>query len=163
MKKSLASLAVLALLSLAPAVASAAPTHPLGQRVLLASLYPIPPAAPSTPAAAAQTSASDVASELSGTTPAALGKGVFKLNAAASGPGTISIVLSVKIHGKIVVIGSGRETAGAAGALEVALKLTKAGKSALAGHKGRLKITVAVVFHPQGGAKKSAILKVALK
>ncbi len=163
MKTSLASFAVLAFLALAPAGASAVPGHPLGHGALLASLYPIPPAAPSTPAAAAHVSASDVASELSGTTPAALGKGVLELHAAASGPGTISIVLSVKLHGKTVVIGSGHETAGAAGSLDVALKLTAAGKSALASHKGRLKVTVVVVFHPQSGAKKSASLKTTLK
>jgi hypothetical protein len=150
MKKPLASLAVLALLVLAPAGASAS------------ALYPIPPAVPATPAAAAHASASDVANELSGATPAALGKG-FQLHAAASGPGTISIVLSAKIHGKTVVIGTGHKTAGAAGSLDVALQLTRAGKSALAGHKGQLKITVLVVFHPQHGAKKSASAKVALK
>lgn len=162
MKKSLVSLAVLALLSLAPAGAFAAPVHAPGRRVLLASPYPIPPAAPSTPAAAAHVSANDVASELSDTTPAALDKGFIELHAAASGPGTVSIVLSVKIHGKTVVIGSGRETASGAGTLEVSLKLTSAGKSALASHK-HLKITVVVVFHPQHGAKQTASVKTALK
>lgn len=162
MKKSLVSLAVLALLSLAPAGAWASPGQAPGPRAVFASLYPIPPAAPSTPAAAAHTSASDVASQLSNTTPAALGKGSIELQAAASGPGTISIVLSVKIHGRTVVIGSGHQTVGAAGALEVPLKLTSAGKSALAGHK-HLKLTVAVVFHPQHGAKKSTSVKATLK
>ncbi|HEY3828698.1 MAG TPA: hypothetical protein VGL57_05830 [Solirubrobacteraceae bacterium] len=107
-------------------------------------------------------SASDVASELSSTTPAALGKGFIELHAAASGPGTISIVLSVKIHGKTVVIGSGHETASGAGTVDVALKLTGAGKSALASHE-HLKITVAVAFHPQHGAKKTASVKTTLK
>jgi hypothetical protein len=162
MKKALVSLAALALLALAPAGALAAPVQSSGQRALLAAPYPIPPAAPATPAAAVHVSASDVASQLSGTTPAALGKGFVELHAAASGPGTISIVLSVKIHGKVVVIGSGRETATDAGALDVALKLTGAGKSALASHK-HLKITVAVVFHPQHGAKTTASVKVVLK
>jgi hypothetical protein len=158
MKRKLVSLAILGLLSLAPAGALAA--H--GQRTLLAASYPIPPAAPSTPAAAAHVSASDVASQLLGTTPAALGKGFIELHAAASGPGAISIVLSVKIHGKTVVIGSGRQSVDVAGALEVPLKLTSAGKSALASHK-HLKITVAVVFHPQHGAKKTASAKTTLK
>jgi hypothetical protein len=161
MKKTLVSLAVLALLSLAPAGALATPTS-RGQRVLLAAPYPIPPVAPSTPAAAAHVSAGDVASQLSGTTPAALGKGFIDLHAAASGPGTVSIVLSIKIHGKTLVIGSGRQTVDAAGALEVPFKLTDAGKSALAGHK-HLKLTVVVVFHAQHGAKKTATVKVALK
>jgi hypothetical protein len=162
MKKSLTPLAVLALLSFAPAGAAAAPAHSPEQPALLAALYPIPPATPATPAAAAHVSASDVTNQLSGMTPAALGKGVVELHAAASGPGTISIVLSARIHGKTVVIGSGHKTAGAAGTLEVAFKLTAAGKSALAGHKN-LKLTVAVVFHPQHGAKKTASAKVALK
>jgi len=127
-----------------------------------ASLYPIPSAAPSTPAAAAHLTANDVSSELSGMTPAALGKGVVELRAAASGPGTISIVLSVKVHGKTVVIGSARRAVSAAGALEVPFKLTRAGASALAGH-AHLKITVAVVFHPQHGPKKTAKVKASLE
>jgi hypothetical protein len=162
MKKTLVSLAILGLLSLAPGGALAAPAASGGQRALLAAPYPIPPAAPSTPAAAAHVSASDVASQLSDTTPAALGKGFIELHAAASGPGAVSIVLSVKIHGKTVVIGSGRQSVDVAGALEVPLKLTSAGKSALANHKD-LKITVAVSFHPQHGAKKTARLKTTLK
>jgi hypothetical protein len=162
MKKTLISLAVLGLLSLAPAGALAAPAASRGQRVLLAAPYPIPPAAPSTPAAAVHVSASDVASQLSDTTPTALGKGLIELHAAASGPGTVSIVLSVKLHGKTVVIGSGHQSVDVAGALEVPLKLTRAGKSALTGRK-HLKVTVAVVFHPQHGAKKTASVKTTLK
>jgi hypothetical protein len=162
MKNTLVSLAILGLLSLAPAGALAAPVASRGQRAVVAAPYPIPPATPSTPAAAARVSASDVASQLSDTTPTALAKGRIELHAAASGRGTVSIVLSVKLHGKVVVIGSGRQSVDVAGALEVPIELTSAGKSVLAGHK-HLKITVAVVFHPRHGAKKTASLKTTLK
>jgi hypothetical protein len=157
MKRTLVLLALVAVSLGVPVGALAAPAHSFGSQARGASLYPIPQAPPSTPGAAAHVSAGDAASALSGLTPAGLAaEGTVAFNAAVSGPGTLKFVLTAKIHGKTVVIGTGRETAGAAGTIAVKLKLTGAGKAALAGHKGQLRVTVSVVFKAQHGGKKTA-------
>jgi hypothetical protein len=157
MKKSPAALVVLLALGATPAVASATSECRLGQCAHIASLYEIPSAPPATPAAAAHVSASDVLSELSALTPGALAaKGDIALQAAASGPGALTVTVTAEIHGKTVVLGSGHQTASAAGSVAVKLTLTHAGKTALAGHKGQLKVTVSVVFRAKHAGKRTA-------
>jgi hypothetical protein len=158
MKRSLALLVVFGALAAMPGIASAASTCSPGQTPGTPPLYCVPPAPPVTPAAAAHDSASDAANYLSTLTPATLAaKGGAKLPAAASGKGTITIVLTAKIHGRIVVIGSGRATVGGASGEDfVKLILTKAGKAALKSHKGKLQVTVTATFKPKSGKPKSA-------
>jgi hypothetical protein len=157
MKKSPAALVVLLVLAATPAVASAASAGRSGRHAHVAALYEIPPTPPATPAAAAHVSASDVAGELSDLTSSALAaKGDVSLKAAASGPGALTVVVTAKIHGKTVVIGSGHQTASAAGSVSVKLTLTRAGKIALAGHNGQLKVTVSVVFRAKHAGKRTA-------
>jgi hypothetical protein len=165
MKKSPTTLAVLLLaLSAVPANASAAAVRRPGQRAQVASLYRIPPAPPTTPAAAAHVSASDVAGELSNLTPSAMiGKGGATLHAAASGPGAFTIVVSSVIDGRTVVIGSGHRIVTAAGTTSVELMLTRAGKVALAGHTGRLKVTISIVFRAKHAGKRTASATSTLK
>jgi hypothetical protein len=164
MKKTFASLALAASLAV-PAGALVTPAYASGRDAHGASLYPIPSQTPpSTPAAAAHVSAGDAASALSGLTPAGLaGEGTIAFDAAVSGPGTLKFVITAKIHGKTVVIGTGHETATAAGAIEVKIKLTGAGKAALKAHKGKLKVAVAVVFKAQHGGKKTANAEAVLR
>jgi hypothetical protein len=85
------------------------------------------------------------------------------LTGTAAGPGTPKIVLTARIHGKTVVLGSGTSTTGSAGAITVKLLLSKAGKRALKDHKGKLQITVTATFTPTGGAAASSSDKVTLK
>ena len=82
--------------------------------------------------------------------------GGFKLGGSAPGPGTFSFLLIARVNGKTVVIGRGSKTVGSAGALTVKLTLTKAGKAALAGAKGKLKVTVAASFKPTHGKATTA-------
>jgi hypothetical protein len=159
MKKSLAAFVVLLVLGVTPAAASAASACQSGQcaHAHAASLYEIPSAPPATPAAAAHVSASDVVGELSALTPGALAaKGGIALQAAASGPGALTVTVTAKIHGKTIVLGSGHQTASAAGSVVVKLTLTRAGKTALASHKGQLKVTVSVVFRAKQAGKRTA-------
>lgn len=163
MKKTLAAPVVLAVASIISASASAAPAYSPAPRARGASSYPIP-AVPSTPAACAHVSASDAVGALAGVTPASLAsKGAIEFDTEASGPGRLEFVLIAKLHGKTVVIGTGRETVGAAGTVAVKIALTGAGKTALVGHKGQLKVTVSVVFKAQHGAKKTASAGATLK
>ena len=130
-----------------------------------AAAYPIPPSSgASTPAAATRAAVGAAASYLASFSPAALaGKGAAELGATAPGAGTFTFVLTAKIHGKTVVIGRGSKATGAAGALTIKLTLTKAGKAALKGAKGKLKVTLAASFKPKQGkvatAKHTATLK----
>lgn len=150
-------LAIIALVAV-PGLATAVQAHPSGEPARAAALYPIPPGpGTSTPAAAAQAVAGAIARQLAKLKPAILaGKGAPSLSATAPGPGTFTIVLTARIHGKTVVIARGSQTAGAAGALTLKLKLTKAGKTALKGAKGQLKVTVAASFKPTQGAAATA-------
>jgi hypothetical protein len=164
MKKYLASFAVVAGLAAIPAGASAAATCLPGQTPGVAPLYCIP-ATTETSAEAAQATSGVAAGDLSKITPAALaGKGHLTLPGTAAGPGTVKIVITAKIHGKTVVLGSGETTTDSAGAVTVKLTLTKAGKKALKRHKGKLPVTVTASFAPKGGGKgSSASSKGALK
>ena len=158
MKRYLASFVAVAGLAAMPVGASAATGCPP------ATLYCIPPAPSGTPAEAAHSTSSAAARSLSKLTPGALaGKGGVGLPGTASGPGTLKIVITAKLDGKTVVIGSGTKTTGSAGTVTVKLVLTKAGKSALKGHKGKLQITVTATFTPQGGKATSSSSKVGLK
>lgn len=160
MKRSLALLAAVAGLAAAPGSALAAPACSHGQPAGVAPLYCIPP----TPAAAASSNASAASSALSGLSASALaGKGSVQLHGAASGPGTVTIVITATIHGRVVTLGRGSQSATAAGGVAVKLTLTKAGKAALKGHKGKLKLTVTATFKPQHGAAKTAKGKATLK
>jgi len=156
MKRYLVSFVAVAGLAAMPAGASAATVCPP------ATLYCIPPAV--TPAEAAQATSSAAGRSLSKLKPAALaGKGGIALPGTASGPGTLEIVITAKIHGKTVVIGSGTSTTGSAGTTTVKLTLTRAGKRALKGHKGKLTITVTATFTPTGGTAATSSSKVKLK
>jgi hypothetical protein len=155
MKKYLASLVVVVGLAAMPAGALATAACPL---------YCIPPASPATPAEAAHATSGAAAGDLSKLTPAALaGKGHVTVLGTASGPGTLKIVITAKIHGKTVVLGSGEATTDGTGAVSVKLVLTKAGKSALKGHRGKLPITVTVSFTPTGGTVTTVSSKGTLK
>jgi hypothetical protein len=156
MNRYLALFVVVAGLAAVPAGASAASTCPP------ATLYCIPSAG--SPAEAAHDTSSAAAGYLSKLKPAALaGKGSVGLSGTASGPGTLKIVITAKLDGKTVVIGSGTSTTSSAGATTVKLVLTKAGKRALKGHKGKLQIIVTATFTPQGGKATTASSKVGLK
>jgi hypothetical protein len=158
MKRYLASFVAVAGLAAIPMVA------PATVAAAECPLYCIPPAPSGTPAAAAQATSSAAGRSLSKLKPAGLaGKGGVALPGTASGPGTLEIVITAKIHGKTVVIGSGTSTTGSAGTTTVKLVLTKAGKRALKGHEGKLQITVTATFTPQGGKATSASSKVGLK
>jgi hypothetical protein len=164
MKRSLAPLVVLAALSVTSGTAAATPECQPGQTPGAPPLYCIPPAPPATPAAAAHATSGAGAHYLSTLTPSGLAaKSKIELSAFASGPGTITIVLKARLHGKVVVIGSGKITVSAAGSSTIELSLTKAGKVALAHHKGALVVTLASTFTPTSGkaatAKSKAILK----
>ncbi|HWX87733.1 MAG TPA: hypothetical protein VNX67_06140 [Solirubrobacteraceae bacterium] len=164
MKRSLAPLVLFGALAVLPGSASAAPMCQPGETPGTPPLYCIPPAPPATPAAAAHETSSTGAHELSALTPGALsGKPKLGLSAFASGPGAFTIVLKAKLHGRTVVIGTGKLTVGAAGSFTVALSLTKAAKSALAHRKGALKVTLTTTFVPLHGkaatAKSQATLK----
>jgi hypothetical protein len=162
--------------ALTAALASAVAVLPIAAPTALAStqaspiaraaaVYPVPPGpGPATPAAAAHAAAGALAGALAKLTPAALaGKGAPKLAATAPGSGTFTVVLTARIHGKTVIIAKGSQTAGAAGALTLKLKLTKAGKAALKGAKGKLKVTVVASFKPTQGAAATAKSTVTLK
>jgi hypothetical protein len=163
--------------ALTAALASAVAVLPIAAPTALASTqaspiaraavaYPVPPGpGPAvTPAAAAHAAAGALAGALAKLTPAALaGKGAPKLAATAPGSGTFTVVLTARIHGKTVIIAKGSQTAGAAGALTLKLKLTKAGKAALKGAKGKLKVTVAASFKSTQGAAATAKSTVTLK
>jgi hypothetical protein len=156
MSRYLASFVAVVALAAMPASASAASTCTPG------TLYCIPPAV--TPAEAAHTTAGTAAGILSKLRPAALaGKGRVALSGTTSGPGTLKIVLTAKLHGKTVVLGTGVSTTGAAGTTTVEVALTKAGKRALKGQKGKLTITVTAAFTPKGGTAASSSSKVGLK
>jgi hypothetical protein len=162
MKRYLASFVAVAGLAAMPAGASAATVCPPGQPAGVAPLYCIPSAG--TPAEAAQATSSAASRSLSKLKPAALaGKGGVALPGTASGPGMLEIVITAKIHGKTVVIGSGTSTTSSAGTTTVKLVLSKAGKRALKGHKGKLQITVTATFTPQGGKATTSSSKVRLK
>jgi hypothetical protein len=121
----------------------------------LSALYPIP--STSTPASAAQSTAEAATTGLAALTPAVLAhKHSLLLVASASGPGTITVVLTAKIGGRTVVIGTAKKTTTGAGTGKVKLILTKSGKAALAKQKSKLHITVTTTFTPkQGKAGKS--------
>jgi hypothetical protein len=164
MKRSLAPLVVFGALVAMPGSASAAPTCQPGEAPSTPPLYCIPPVPPATPAAAAHETSSTGAHELSFLTPATLsGKSKVDLSAFASGPGVVTIALKAKLHGKTVVIGTGKVTVGASGSFTIVLSLTKAAKSALARRKGALKVTLTSTFTPLHGkaatAKSQATLK----
>lgn len=160
MSKYVASLAVAAGLVAMPAGASASSVCPPGQPSGVAPLYCVP----ISPAEAAHSTARSAAGYLAKLRPAALaGKGSVSLSGTAAGPGTIKIVLTAKIHGMNVVIGSGEKTTGSAGATTVKLMLTRAGRNALRTHKGKLKVTVTTTFTPTGGTAATASTKVTLK
>jgi hypothetical protein len=164
MKRSLAPLVAFGVLAAVPGVASAAQTCQPGQTPGVPPLYCIPPAPPATPAAAAHATSAAGARYLSTLTPSALaGKGNIGLSAFASGPGTITIVLKAKLHGKTVIIGSAKVTVGAAGTSTIELSLTKAGKAALAHHKGALKVTLTSTFKPVHGKVATAKSQTTLK
>ncbi len=149
-------LAVVALAAI-PGVAAQAQARPLVPFAGAAVIYPIPQGSIDTPTAAAHAGASAAAAYLDTLSPAALAKaGGAKLAATASGPGTFTFVLSARVHGKTVVIGKGSRTAGAAGAITVKVTLSKAGKAALAGAKGKLKVTVMATFKPKHGRAQTA-------
>jgi hypothetical protein len=157
MKKYLVSFVAVAGLALAPAGTAVASTCPSGS-----TIYCVPSAV--TPTEAAHATSSAAAAALSKLKPAALaGKGGVTLSGTAAGPGTIKVLITARIHGKTVVIGSGTSTAGSAGLITVKLVLTKAGKRALKGHKGKLQITVSASFTPTGGKATTASSKVGLK
>lgn len=160
MNKSLVSLVVLAALAVSPAGASAAsvcpPTGPGGTT----PSYCIPPA---TPSAAAHASAKAAAAVLGGLTPSALASSPAKLQGSASGPGVVSIVLTAKVHGRTVVLGSGSASTTAAGTVTIQLRFTRAGKSALSGAKGKLRVTVSATFKPKHGKAKTAKSTTTLK
>jgi hypothetical protein len=162
MKKYLASFVVVVGLAAIPAGASAASTCAPGQTPGVAPLYCIP--STETPAEAAQATSGAAIGDLSKITPAALaGKGHLTLPGTAAGPGTVKIVITAKIHGKTVVLGSGEATTDSAGAVTVKLTLTKAGKKALKGHRGKLPVTVTASFVPKGGKGSSVSSKGTLK
>jgi hypothetical protein len=155
MNKYLASLVVVAGLAAMPAGALATSACPL---------YCIPPAASTTPAEAAHATSGAAAGYLSKLTPAALaGKGHVAIPGAASGPGTVKIVITAKIHGKTVVLGSGEATTDSAGVVTVKLVLTKAGKRALKSREGKLPIVVTASFTPTGGKATTVSSKGKLK
>jgi hypothetical protein len=155
MHRYLASLVVAAGLAAVPASASASTCTP-------GTLYCVPSAV--TPAEAAHGTSGSAAGGLSKLTPHALaGKGSVTLPGTAAGPGTLKLVLTAKIDGRTVVLGTGLSTTGAAGATTVKLVLTKAGKHALQGHKGKLTITVTATFTPAGGTAASSSSRVGLK
>lgn len=155
MGKYLRSLAVILALAVLPAVASQAFARLPEPAAGAATLYPIPPA--HTPAASVHASVGAAAVYLGTLSPAALAaSGGVQLGASASGPGTFTFTLTAKIHGKTVIIGTGRKTTGRAGALSIKLKLTKAGKLALAGAGGKLAVTVVATFKPKHGKAKTA-------
>jgi hypothetical protein len=164
MKRSLALLVVSSALAATPGIASASPVCQPGQTPGVPPLYCIPPAPPATPAAAAHATSSAGARYLSTLTPSGLAaKAKIELSAFASGPGTITIVLKAKLHGRTVVIGTGKATVSAAGTSTIELSLTKAGMTALTHRKGTLKVTLTVTFKPASGkaatAKSTATLK----
>ncbi len=152
----LAALASAALIGVAPA----AQAHRSGLPARAAAAYPIPsvPAPSTTPAAAARSGASSAVGYLGKLTPAALlAAGGSKLSASPSGPGTFKFVLTAKLHGKRIVIGSGSKTVDGAGAITVKLTLTTAGKHALKAAKGKkLKVTALASFTPRGGKAQTA-------
>jgi hypothetical protein len=155
MGKHLPSLAVILALSVFPAVAPEALARPSGPAAGAATLYPIPPA--HTPAASVHASVAAAAAYLGTLSPAALGaRGGVQLGATASGPGTFTFTITARVHGKTVVIGTGRKTTGRAGALSVKLTLTKAGRAALAGAGRKLTVTVLATFKPKHGKAKTA-------
>jgi hypothetical protein len=61
------------------------------------------------------------------------------------------------------VLGSGSASTATAGAVTIQLKLTKAGKVALAGVTGKLAVTVAATFRPKHGKAKTAKSRTTLK
>jgi hypothetical protein len=150
---------LLAVVSLAtPAVAAQA--RPVERSARTADLYPIPPASGPTPAGAAGAAVAYLA-KLS---PAALAAtNGPKLGVDTPGPGTFTLVLSARIHGKRVVIATGRTNAPAAEATTVRIRFTKAGRAALAGVKGRLLIVVVASFMPEHGKASTASRTVTLK
>lgn len=75
----------------------------------------------------------------------------------------MTIVLSAKLHGKTIVIGTAKKTFGSAGAATIGLSLTKAGKIALKHHKGALKVTLTATFKPTQGKSATAKSKATLK
>jgi hypothetical protein len=158
MGKPLPSLAVILALILPVAVASealASTAAPVAGAASAATLYPIPPA--HTPAVSVHSSVAAAASYLGTLSPAALAaSGGVQLGASASGPGTFTFTITAKVHGKTVLIGTGRKSTGRAGALTIKLTLTKAGKAALAGAGGKLSVTVLATFKPKHGKAKTA-------
>jgi hypothetical protein len=154
----------LAALALVVVPGVAAQARPSKNPARAADLYPIPPANSPTPAAGAHGAVSAAKTYLESLSPAALlATGGPQLEADASGPGTFTFKLTAKIHGKTVVIGTGTKTVGAAGAVTVKIKFTKAGKSAMGAASGKLHLTVAVSFKPKGGKTKTAKSTVTLK
>jgi hypothetical protein len=151
---------LLAVLSLAAVSGVAAETAPVGPSARAAVLYPIPPGSGSTGANAA----GPAAAYLAKLSPAALAAtGGPKLRARTSGPGRFTFVLSAAIGGKTLTIGTGSKTAGRAGAITVKITFTKAGKAALAGAKGKLRLTVTAIFKPKHGKPETAKRTVTLK
>lgn len=147
-------LAVLSLVA-APGAVAQARTAAHG-----ADLYPIPSASSPTPAAAV----SSAAVYLATLSPAALAAtGGPKLSAETPGAGAFAFLLSARVHGRTVVIGTGSASAPAAGTVTVKIRLTKAGKAALKGAKGRLRVTVAASFKPEHGKAETARRVVTLK
>jgi hypothetical protein len=164
MKRSLAPLVVFGALAATSGIASAAPTCQPGQTPGTPPLYCIPPAPPATPAAAARATSAAGTHYLSTLTPSGLAaKAKIELSAFASGPGTITIVLKAKLHGKIVLIGMGKLTVSASGSSTIELSLTKAGKTALAHRKGALTVTLAATFKPTSGKAATAKSKATLR
>ncbi len=150
-------LAVLSLLAIPSAVVQARPAESSARG---ADLYPIPPALSPTPAAAAKSAAVYLAS----LSPAALAAtGGPKVSVQTPGRGTFTFVLSAQVHGRTVVIATGSTSAPAAEAITVKIRLTQAGRAALNGAKGRLRITVVATFKPEHGKAKTARRTVTLK
>lgn len=153
-------ISLLAVLSLVLAPSAVAQVRTAEPPARAADLYPIPPAPSPTPAGAA----SAVVHYLAKLSPAALAAtGGPKLGVDTPGPGTFTLVLNARIHGKTVVIATGSTNARTAGATTVKIRFTKAGRAALAGVKGRLQIAVVAIFTPEHGKAKTASRTVTLK
>jgi hypothetical protein len=168
MRKSLLCTAVLSVLLLSavllsgvPATAWGASTCPPDQTSGRPPLYCVPPTggASSGPAPIAR-AASAALSRLSRSE--LLAKGGIALSSSLSGPGRVTVTITARLAGHTVVIGRGAGTAGAAGVVKLKIALTKAGRSALRGHKGKLQLKIsASVAH--GGKTTRATGRATLK
>lgn|GEM_PF-2906284 len=161
MGKHLTSLLAVLALAVFPSIASATQVSRSEPAARIAAAYPIPPTSTPGPAAGGDgvhAGASSAATLLAKLSAAALAGGSgLKLGASVSGPGTFTFVLSAKIHGKKVVLGSASKRTDAAGAITIRLTLSKAGKHALRKAKGKkLRVTVTATFTPEGGKAEAA-------